>query len=364
MIPVDQINEEVLQKRFDVLPKNLQDALSSDRLLDVITAVCTKYLLVDEAKQEVVQQIVSLVLLGIVHSYDVASELSEYLQIDPRLGTSIAADLDAKVFSSYKGDLDRNFSPIVTEEPKTAQEIAPTIAPKAPAQPVMFEDVQKIPASSQPVPAAPKATFPQTSQISIPKVDDQIPKPVILQENASFELNRGSSDFHVETSQDKMKGLSSIPRPAQVKPAVLELGVTPKAPQKTSAANSKYEGEFGSISSKSTSIPAKDRMISEITAPLKSSNEPVVPKAPAGISLPPKPPVVPAPAPMQIPMEKQPDQAKTMPAFFSSAPQPAKTSPIKPIVIQKNYSATDMPPKPPIPPQTPSSNTPIPPQKS
>jgi hypothetical protein len=356
MIPVEQITEEVLQKRFDVLPKNLQDALSSDRLLDVVKAICTKYLLVDEDKQEIVQQIASLVLLGIVHSYDAASEISDYLQVDPRLGASIAADLDAKVFSSYKDDLEQNFSPIVTEsEPETVQEIVPPVASSS-AQPMKLEDVQKSSPAATPqpqqsttlVPAAPKPVTPSPQA-------SQAPKPLILQENASFQPNKKSSDFHVEISEDKLKALSNVPRPAPLKPAILELGVIPKTSQKPLPAQTKYEGEFGSISSKSAPVAGKDRMISEITS--------VTPAAPlSGMPIPQKAPIAPALAPLQIPVEKPSDQ--TTSAFFSSAPQPAKTPSIKPVVIQKNYSAADLPPKPPVPPQAPLPPAPIPPQKS
>lgn len=368
MIPVEQITEEVLQERFDSLPKNLQDALTSDRLVDATKGICTKYHFAGAEKQEVVQQIAGLVLLGFIHSSDVASELNEYFQLDPRLGASIAADLDAKIFSPFRIDLERNFSPLLTGNEQKETETMP-LPVKIVPETITTEEVKKS-SVPLPTPAPQPPQAPTTTSMPTPGKgpETQVPKPVILQETSPVEMNKRSSEFHIEISEDKFEGLSSVPRPAPQKAAVLELGsLSPVLAPKNAGGSlkpitEKYEGEFGSFSSKPAQAQEKNRVVMEITA---SSH--VAPQPPAPVI--PTPPAPEVQSPLNVP-EKNPGTplSKNIPMAPISVPLPSQISgkniekkfpaPIQASLLDKNTfapmplitAATPIPaPRPPLP---------------
>ena len=391
MISTNLITEEVLKKRFDSLPKDLRDALTSERLIDVIRGICVKYHIEDQEKQEILEQIVSFSMLGFLHPYDIASEINDYLQTDPRLSASIVADLDAKIFSSLKASLDQNFSPLL--EPEQPQKTIPVPA-KSSTQPVSIDELQKNASSSLATPpfkpfaptiskpsninlgkqtslppqaissiAATQTPLPQNNQEK--KAEAQIPKPVILQENASFESNKKTYDFHIDISDDKMKGFSNVPRPTPIKPAMIELGEkntgssnlinpqqksaqTPKAAD-NNAKDAKYEGEFSSIQS----LPKISKDSQKPANPLENN------QSVKFFSM----------NPIQTTEKNRTVTELTLP---TAIPFPQKTSgdiskdkpsPVKPVIIQKDYPEIKLPPKPQIPPQAPSQNIPVPPKK-
>ena len=385
MISINLITEEVLQKRFDSLPKDLRDALTSERLIDVIRGICVKYHIEDQEKQEIIEQIVSLSMLGFLHPYDIASELNDNLQTDPRLSASIVADLDAKIFSSLKGSLDQNFSPLL--EPEKSQETIPTPA-KLPTQAVSIEEIQKGAPSplekpsfkqfaptilkpsameqgkqpkifpsittAQKAPTQPTVKNSVVQTPSLPnnpekELEAQIPKPVIIQENASFESNKKTSDFHINISDDKMKGFSNIPQPMPIKPAMIELGEKntgninlvnsqqknpqiPKAIDNNIKGN-KYEGEFSSLplipknqkESQKPSVPfERDQNVKFFsTNPIQSTEKNRM--------------VTELTSPTAIPSPK-----KTSGDDFKNQPSPVKSA-----VIQRDYTEIKIPPKPP-----------------
>ncbi len=118
MINIEKITEKEIEKRFGALSENLKRALDSRTNLQIVNQVCKNHYINDEEKVLIVRQIVALVLLGFVHSYDMPQEINAELELNnPKLSDSIAKELDAKIFSSIKDELENNYQPI-EEEPK------------------------------------------------------------------------------------------------------------------------------------------------------------------------------------------------------------------------------------------------------
>lgn len=159
MIPVEQITEQELEKRFDLLPQKLQDALASKANVQIANQICGSNHIPDEEKRLIVQQIIGLAILGFVHYYDVGSEIADAAGLDKRVASQVAHELEVKIFNPIKTELESNYRPLVVsdgktstrpaEKPKIVEEIkAPGIgiSRTAPAQPAEVKpiDISKI----------------------------------------------------------------------------------------------------------------------------------------------------------------------------------------------------------------------------
>lgn len=113
MIPIDLITEEELNRRINKLSAKLKDAATSERNVRIVNQVCDNKQIADDDKREMVHQIVGLVILGIVHEYDVGAEINEALALnDLQVSQSLANELSAKIFAPIKAELDSNYDPL------------------------------------------------------------------------------------------------------------------------------------------------------------------------------------------------------------------------------------------------------------
>ena len=469
--------EQALQ-RWDTLPDNLRDALCAETNSNFIWKTCGDEHIPNE-KIYAVARITGYVLMGFLHPDDASKEIQDAIGIDSRIADSIAHSISSRIFTPLRQNIEDTYEPanksgiksnmlggiggpIMIEEiqkPVRQAQGEPNAVSMPAPQISALPSLSKTPANSMPAAPMPASSITSKNpETQVPSAGSgQVPKPFILQENTLSGQNKKTSDFHVEISDDKLKGLSNVPRPMPIKLAVLELGgnaekagsanqissrpsqgyggqagqVQPPKP----AGGAKYEGEFSSISPLSKfskeapktagsfgkniieKTPEKNRLVTEITSPfklsegklggqtiptpIKSYSEQIAPKTPLStIPIPPKTPsassgqapVVPTsaskpplpsqplekktawqvPVPVQIPIEKSGEKIKLNTFFSVPAPasQPMKT-PAKPVVIQKNYSEADMPPKSPTAPNlptTPQAPVPkvpiVPPEKS
>jgi len=130
MISVENITEQLLEKRFDSLPEKLKGALISDSNLGIVRQICKDHYLVDEEKMFIIQQIIALTILGFVHTYDVGSEINSALDLNNlQLSNSIAEAISEKIFSPIKNELESNYSPLVSELPTVPIKIEPAKKP-------------------------------------------------------------------------------------------------------------------------------------------------------------------------------------------------------------------------------------------
>lgn len=410
------VQNQALQ-RWDSLPDSLREALSSEINSDFIWKTCRDEHIPDE-KIYAVARIAGYVLMGFVHPDDASKEIRDATGIDVRIADSIMSAISARIFAPLRQTIDGIYEPSskswlesklagsIGEPTMIIKEIA--VAPSTPQKPVQQVQGKSAPSASS-----------QPSQ-GFGGQAGQTPQPVILQESPYSGMSKKASDFHIEISDDKMKGLSTAQRFAPVKLAVLELGEdkgsAPSAGSSRAGVGAKYEGEFGSFSSlpkiskeKSGGLtspsPEKNRTVTEIIspipAPIKNLSEQIIPKPllsevpnPSASSqllqgfggqagqVPPKPTVTSIPAPVQISIKVPAEQIKvnSPPApivqpikisQFASAkssgeamlPTPTVLSalpkePIKSVVVQRNYSEANVIPKPSAPPRAPLSNFP------
>jgi hypothetical protein len=148
MILVDAITEKELNRRFDGLPEKLKEALTSERNLTVVNDICQRNRIADEEKTETVRQLVALVILGVVHYYDIASEINESLSLNnPKFSGSVADELNAKIFAPLKAELENNYHPLI---PSVADVGLPAPKTPLPIQIPVQKPVQKMPAETKP----------------------------------------------------------------------------------------------------------------------------------------------------------------------------------------------------------------------
>lgn len=264
MIPVEKITEQEIERRFNSLPKALQETLDSAQNLQVVNRICEGNLLLDEERKFIVQQIATLVLLGYIHPERVGLELEQELGVNHKVAALIAEALNSRIFSSFKNDLDKVYAPFTPEEKKTEEvkKPAPAMAeaPKPPPKP--FMDLSSLssgfkaasapptkPIASPPPPAGgptsipiqvkwktygevpkPVTTPPQTPPPAPLPTTPAAPAPVFLKRKLELEPLKPETSIRLEPVSPSQfgTGKSQITQPPQPpRPARLEIGQAP-----------------------------------------------------------------------------------------------------------------------------------------
>ena len=96
--------EEQLFARWDTLPESLREALFSETNSDFLWKTCEDEHLPEE-KINVVAKVMGYVLLGFIHPEDVARELKERLNLDPKSAKTIEDALKGRIFTPLAADL-------------------------------------------------------------------------------------------------------------------------------------------------------------------------------------------------------------------------------------------------------------------
>ncbi|MFA5386477.1 MAG: hypothetical protein WC297_02345 [Candidatus Paceibacterota bacterium] len=120
------IPEGEIVKRAKNLPEKISNILNSTAIYSLINTVCqTNYL-----KKEWVDDVAMVtgeVLLGFLHSEDMAKEIQEITGLNYKVADNVAKDIGKRIFSPLKEEIEKNYSPLPpTEESK--QTTPPTIS--------------------------------------------------------------------------------------------------------------------------------------------------------------------------------------------------------------------------------------------
>jgi len=115
-------------KRWDQVPQTLRDLLASDLMVNTLDGVQEQFHLSEE-RMRALRQLVRGVVLGFIHIQDLYKEIRAGLDIDNRIALEIYGELDKKVFSPYRKDIEHNFliyatggvPPVVEETEKKPQ---------------------------------------------------------------------------------------------------------------------------------------------------------------------------------------------------------------------------------------------------
>lgn len=309
MIAVDSITEQELDKRFDTLSGRLKDALTSERSLSVVNQICEKNKITDEEKITIIHQLVGLVILGLIHSYDLGAEINDALSLEnPKFSNAIAEELNAKVFLPIKAELENSYHPINSAPaekksplPKPIPAVIKAVAP-AP-KPITLSDIgwSKMPSAGSTVKpmavpsvpaAAPTLIPPRPPATPIAPKPPVEPAPMMLHEDTTFK----SAEKNVSFTLSKPGGAAEMSMnrgaavlPAPTRPAVLEFGGSapagtsaPKPP--TPASSSASPVGFGPSFASMPTANIGTRNVSQI---VPTASVPIPPRPPQA---PPKPP--------------------------------------------------------------------------
>ena len=92
------LTEQKISEKFQGLPQDLKDVLSSADTSVIIGNIATKYRL-DEEKTAMLIQLVGLVILGFVSFEDMKEEMKETIDISPQFIPLVADEIRQKIFS-------------------------------------------------------------------------------------------------------------------------------------------------------------------------------------------------------------------------------------------------------------------------
>lgn len=105
-IPRDQV-----LKRFDILSDRIKDAAFSLTNTETLQRICSEQHLSGD-NFSAVSKLVGYVLFGFVSVKDLSKEIGEALGIDQHVADTIASEIDHKIFSPIRTDLEKIYSPI------------------------------------------------------------------------------------------------------------------------------------------------------------------------------------------------------------------------------------------------------------
>ncbi|MFA6079829.1 MAG: hypothetical protein WC779_08805 [Candidatus Omnitrophota bacterium] len=120
MIP---FTSEQIQDKFEKLPKDLQDAISSAEVRGTIQAVGEKHsLLIDQLGEMV--DLIGLIMLGLSPSKDFVKNFSREANVDIDTATEIANDINTEVFGKIRSSMQQ-----IQAQEETKQTPSPVPAP-------------------------------------------------------------------------------------------------------------------------------------------------------------------------------------------------------------------------------------------
>lgn len=99
-----EFTPEQIQAKFEQLPPQLQEAISSPEILDKVKSVAQKHNLLIDQTGELVDQIV-LVMLGLAKSSTFVTDTSSRLSISAEQSQAIAKDVNTEVFDVLKHNI-------------------------------------------------------------------------------------------------------------------------------------------------------------------------------------------------------------------------------------------------------------------
>jgi len=100
--------------RWDSLTDNSREALCSEQNANILWAASEK----EHIPKEKIYTIATLagdVILGFSHSYDLAQEIRQELGLNPAITESIAQEIDRKIFTPIRTDLEKVYAPAIEE---------------------------------------------------------------------------------------------------------------------------------------------------------------------------------------------------------------------------------------------------------
>ena len=176
-----KITRQQALERWEALPDSLKEAIFSESNTSIVWQIGVFNHLPEE-KISTMAMIVGDVILGFIHSVDLAKEISESLNINIEIANSIAREIDRKIFLPVKPDLEKNYSPVVelpeikkTDEVKNEKVSGPKSAEIT--KPVPVDEIIK---KAVPITSAPATIIPKVETTTAVPAPISSEKPFIL----------------------------------------------------------------------------------------------------------------------------------------------------------------------------------------
>ncbi len=106
------ITQELIEKRFSVLPEKIQTVLDSEKIQEETRKISGDSYLSEE-QSLIVEQLTALILLGFVSQKDLQAELIENAGLTDENAAKISQTVKEKILASAGGDLGRVYSPMI-----------------------------------------------------------------------------------------------------------------------------------------------------------------------------------------------------------------------------------------------------------
>ena len=121
-----KISRQQALQRWDVLSQNIREALFSEYNSGILWRICEEQHL-SEDKIFKVAALAGDVIMGFIHPEDLAQEIKNTLGINPEIAASISRQIDRKIFTLIKNDIDKVYAPAgaLVEEKSVAEESVP-----------------------------------------------------------------------------------------------------------------------------------------------------------------------------------------------------------------------------------------------
>ena len=158
-----EFTREELEKKYKGLPEELRKALDSTEVYDALRTIVAKHgLHIDQSA--VLEDEISLVLLGIVSAYDFTKRIKEGLGLSLTETENIVRDVNEVIFKKYREHLMMPMEPVASvgeEENLNREEILKEIEnPDYDKKPDLSEKREAAPERGAPAPDAPRSDAP------------------------------------------------------------------------------------------------------------------------------------------------------------------------------------------------------------
>ncbi len=173
------LTEQSINNRFNTVPDTLREALESPQTQKTIRNV-SKTQFLNEEKSLILEQLVSLVLLGFLSPQELVHELREQLFLNHEHARVLAKELEDRVFEPVREELAASYNPLggVTEQREEEEE-----SPAARPMPVAEASPEApLPVAALKIEAEPAAPI----EKPVPVATTVEGGPVVLQKEVSF----------------------------------------------------------------------------------------------------------------------------------------------------------------------------------
>jgi len=209
MIDPQAVTEELLSERYVSVSDNISAVLDDADLPKSVQKICADHHVVDEDRVLIIQQLIALVLLGLVHEHDLGKEINAALGLNnPQAANDIANSISLKIFAPIKDDLAKSYRPLVGVAPMaqpittTPSSVVQPTSPHTPTQVVSPFKPSATPAAPQPfLRTPPTASSTPITSSGAPQTDR--PAPFMIHQETEFKPAAQKTDFRVSVDAEK-----------------------------------------------------------------------------------------------------------------------------------------------------------------